>query len=200
MGNLSSFGNVIAVPVPLVVPAQNVYHVECAIPTIGTAMLLTVSLYKVTGQLYPFFGFVGGNIVTVQYYWANTTQTQTPGGNISVSGVGFNTLGPVVYCCQYTGPMNSSLNTTFLSFNRTASSLTYLNCGPTPTATFQVIAGKITVSLAIFEGNVSGYNVQPLSTSFVTYNACLDLIVDGDETDVDCGGISPKHTRTQNCN
>ena len=184
LGNLSSFGVVTYAQVTNVL----FYHVECPIPVVSTALSLTVSLYKSTGQLYPFGGFIGGNLVTVQYSWDSITTLPT--ANISVTGLGFNILNNVGYWCIFTGK-NSTNNSLVVSyFSPNAINLTNLNCGGTPSG-FAVIQGFSTASLTILEAfsNKSlGYQVLPSASSAVILNACVDNFKDGDETDADCGG------------
>ena len=80
-----------------------------------------------------------------------------------------------------------------VSYLTAAFSLTSLNCGYTPSG-FNVITGSSYVNLTLYVANSNlslGYQVQPTNGASVTLNACVDLVKNGDETDVDCGGSPP---------
>ena len=163
------------------------YRVECPVPIIAMALPVTISLYKSTGQLYPFGGFIGANILTVQYYW--TSVTTTAANTLAMTGLGFNVLTAKNYKCILTGK-NSTNGVVTKSYFNTASNLTLLDCGRTP-AGFAVVSGTSTVNLTIFEANVdnsTGSEVQPTGSAAITYSTCFDQAKDGDETDIDCGG------------
>lgn len=104
------------------------YHVECIVPVIANALLVNISLYKSTGLLYAYNGFPGGNVLTVQYYWAVAVQRRIL-GDILVNGIGFNTIGNTTYRCRFTGKTanNTAYNTS--NSNLSATNLTSLNCG-----------------------------------------------------------------------
>ena len=182
-GNKTTFGLVLYDPIASFL----FYHVECPVPVIAMALPVTISLYKSTGQLYPFGGFNDANILTVQYYW--TSVVTTVANTLAVTGLGFNVLTAKIYKCIFIGK-NSTNGVVTKSYFNTASNLTLLNCGLTP-AGFAVVSGTSTVNLTIFEANVdnsTGYQVQPIGSAAITYSTCLDGVKDGDETDVDCGG------------
>ena len=182
-GNKTTFGVVIYDPVA----AFLFYHVECPVPVIAMALPVTISLYKSTGQLYPFGGFNGANILTVLYYW--TSVATTAANTLAVTGLGFNLLTAQKYKCVFTGK-NSTNGVAVKTYFNTATNLTLLNCGQTP-AGFAVVSGSSSVNLSIFEVNAdnsTGYPVQPIGSVTITYSTCLDGAKDGDETDVDCGG------------
>ena len=177
------------------------YHVECPIPAITIATPVTVTLYKSTGQIYQFGGFSGANVITVQYYW--TSVATSAASTLIVTGLGFNAVVAQSYKCIFTGK-NSSNQVRIQSFiSSAATSLTTLNCGLTPSG-FAIISGTSTVNLTIFEANIdnsTGYQVQPLGSASITYSTCFDQVKDGDETDVDCGGIACGNlcSRGKNC-
>ena len=181
IGNVTSFGVVLYDPVASFL----FYHVECPVPVIAMALPVTIFLYKSNGQLYPFGGFYGANILTVQYYW--TSVVTTPANTLAVTGLGFNVLRTLLYKCVFTG-RNSTNGVVTKSYFNTASNLTRLDCGLTP-AGFAVVSGTSTVNLTIFEGNgdnSTGYQVQPLGSAAITYSTCMDGAKDGDETDGRC--------------
>ena len=182
-GNKTSFGVVVYDPVASFL----FYYIECPVPVFNMALPVTISLYKSTGQLYPFGGFAGANILTVQYYW--TSVANTVANTLAVTGLGFNVLTAKSYKCIFTGKNSTNSVVTIASVGP-AANLTTLNCGLTP-AGFTVVSGTSTVNLTIFEANAdnsTGYQVQPTGSAAITYSTCFDQAKDGDETDVDCGG------------
>ena len=185
-GNKTTFGVVLYDPVASFLLS----HVECPVPIFAMALPVTISLYKSTGQLYPFGGFINADILTVQYYWTSVAATGPALGNtITVTGLGFNVLTSKNYKCIFTGK-NSTNGVIATSYFNTASNLTTLNCGLTP-AGFAVVSATSTANLTIFEANAdnsTGYQVQPTDNAVITFSTCLDGAKDGDETDVDCGG------------
>ena len=155
------------------------YHLECPVPIIFKALFVTISVGKANGQLFPFAGFPGGNILTVQYCW---TSAGLSGRNVSVMGVGFNILATFKnnYLCIFTG--RNATNTMVVSFLGPATNSTTLNCGPTPSG-FTVSNTSMLVNLTIFEGNMTGYQVLSANNvTLVNLNACFDQVMDGDET------------------
>ena len=183
-GNKTSFGVVVYDPIASFL----FYHVECPVPVISINVSVTISLYKSTGQIYPFGGFDAANILTVQYYWTSVATTSTY--MINVVGLGFNVWTTQKYTCIFTGKNSTNGVVTISYLSPAATNLTTLNCGLTP-AGFAVVSGTSTVNLTIFEANAdnsTGYQVQPKGSTAITYSTCHDLVKDGDETDVDCGG------------
>ena len=187
-GNKTTFGVVVYDPLASFLLS----HVECPVPVIAMALPVTISLYKSTGQLYPFGGFSGANILTVQYYWTSVAPTSVALGNaITVTGLGFNVLTSPKYKCLFTGKnsTNGVIAISYISLG--ASNVSTLACGVTP-AGFAVNSGTSTVNLTIFEANAdnsTGYQVQPTGSAAITYSTCMDGAKDGDETDIDCGGL-----------
>ena len=181
-GNITTFGVVIYDPVASFL----FYHVECPVPAMPVAGPVTISLYKSTGQLFPFGGFAGANILNVQYFWSSISTVGT--NSLMVTGQGFSTAKS--YRCVFTGKNTTNGTVTVSFISPVASNLTTLSCGLTP-AGFAVVSGTSTVNLTIFEANVdnsSGYQIQPTGSIFATFSTCFDGAIDGDETDVDCGG------------
>ena len=186
-GNITTFGVVLYDPVASFL----FYHVECPVPIIAMALSVTISLYKSTGQLYPFGGFAGANILMVQYYWTSVAPTSVALGNaITVTGLGFNALTAKRYKCIFTGKNSTNGVITVPYIAPAAANITTLSCGLTPGG-FTVVSGTSTVNLTVFEANAdnsTGYQVQSTGSAVITFNTCLDQTKDGDETDVDCGG------------
>lgn len=137
--------------------------------------------------MYPFGGFAGSNILTVLYYWDATLTVQSIPGTISIRGIGFIKS----YWCRFAGQnqTNNPYNTS--TFATSTLNNTWLNC-PTPVG-FAIANGySSSVNLTLFEANAdnsTGYQVPPLSASTITYSTCFDLVKDGSETDIDCGGL-----------
>ena len=187
-GNLTSFGYVVPSS-RVVVNATNTlfdYHVECPVPVISKNLLATMSLYKPSGQLYPFAGFPGFNTLTVNYFWVSY-EFQPVSGNIVLTGLGFNLSSALQYLCVYTGVNVTGGNFTVTSQPLNATNLTSVNCGLAPTG-FLVINGFIIASIMLFERNIitsfTAYQVPSYLTTnnSISYNACFNRAQDGTET------------------
>ena len=135
------------------------YHVECPVPVYTFPIVVTVSLQKSTGQIYPFGGFTGFNIVTYNYFWKSVfilTSNAVIGsiGDVIVNG-GFNSLNTTKYRCYLSG-LNSTgqlYNITFIGFLSTSSTL---DCGPNPSLLgISTVQGTNMLNLNIYEYNSS---------------------------------------------